>query len=565
MSENQDNLTPRARSETEKGARIGTGIRGADGTRSVPATLGGARNADDTLDGTRSVPATLGGARNADGTFDGTRSVPATLAGAVIIAACVLLAYYPCLHVRGAFILDDDLLLTDNYIVKTPDGLSRFWFTAQASEYYPVTNTMFWIEWRIWGLNPAGYRAVNIGIHIISSFLIWFILRKLSIPGAFLAALIFAVHPVNVESVAWIAQLRNVLAMFFFLLSIWCYLRGEMARHTSPWRRRVESSHGGPWEPETAPARSHGGPWEPEIARESSHGGPWERGGAAAGPGQWYWLSLGAFILAMLSKGSAAVLPAALLGIIWWLRPLVRRDFVRTAPFFVVAAVLTLVNIWFQTHGSGEVVRHAGLVERLLGAGGVVWFYLYKAVLPFDICFIYPQWRINAGSLLWWLPLLAAMAVTAVLWRHRKGWGRPYLFAWGYFCVALVPVLGLIDVYFMKYSPVADHYQHIAIIGVIALAAAGCEMWQRKGGKSFWAASAVAVAAAGTLVTLTWRQTSLYGDAIRLYEATREKNPQCCMVHELLGGAFRPSRAKTGSAGTISTGLSDQTGFRRGK
>ena len=174
---------------------------------------------------------------------------------------------------------------------------------------------------------------------------------------------------------------------------------------------------------------------------------------------RWYWLSLTMFVLAMLGKGSVAVLPALLLGIVWWLRPagtvpifesrkmglspfLSGRDLIRLSPFFLVAIVLAAVNVWFQTHGSGEVVRNVGFVERVLGAGGVLWFYLYKALLPIDLAFIYPQWHIEAGNLLWWLPLLAALALTAVLWRYRKGWSRPFLFAWGFFCVSLTPVMG---------------------------------------------------------------------------------------------------------------------------
>ncbi len=431
------------------------------------------------------------------------------LAGSAIIIICTVLAYYPSL--RGGFMLDDTFLLTDNYLIKAPDGPYRFWFTNQALEYYPVTNTMLWLEWRVWGINPTGYRAVNLIFHIADVFLIWFILRKLSIPGAFLAALIFAVHPVNVESVAWISQLRNVLTLFFSLLSIWCYLKADMstasvgmAPETSPW----------PLTPSPSPL--------------------------------FYWLSLTLFILAMLSKGTSAVLPAMLLGIIWWLRPLTRRDLVRTAPFFAVAAVLSLVNVWFQTHGSGEVIRTAGFTERLLGAGGIVWFYLYKALLPYDLIFVYPQWQIRIGNPLWWLPLIAALAVTAVLWRYRKGWSRPFLFAWGFFCVSLAPVMGFADVGFMKYSLVADHYQHIAIIGVIALVAAGYGLWRRNARKvAIRAASAIAVMAVGTLVFLTWLQTCLYADVLELYKATLGKNPNCWMIHNNLGIALdRAGRTK---------------------
>ena len=223
-------------------------------------------------------------------------------------------------------------------------------------------------------------------MHIVEALLIWIILRKLSIPGAFLAAMIFAVHPVNVESVAWIAQRKNMMAMLFFLLSILWYLKAGMPT----------ASVG------MAPARSHGGPWEREQTFSSFILHP-------SSFHFWYWLSLAAFVLAMLSKGSVAVLPVLLLGIVWWLRPLTRRDLLRIAPFFLIAVVLTGVNMWFQTHGTEIVIRTAGFTERLLGAGGVVWFYLYKALLPLDLAFIYPQWHIEAGNPLWWLPLVGGV------------------------------------------------------------------------------------------------------------------------------------------------------------
>ncbi len=230
------------------------------------------------------------------------------LAGSAIIIICTILAYYPSL--RGGFMLDDNVLLTDNYLIKAPDGPYQFWFTTTPVDYWPVTNTMLWLEWRVWGMKPAGYRAVNLALHITEALLIWFILWKLSIPGAFLAAMIFAVHPVNVESVAWISQQKDMLAMLFFLLSIWCYLQADMSTASE----------------DTTPALSHGGLWEGEKELPSPL--------ATLHSPQFYWLSLLLFILAMLSKGSVAVLPALLLGIIWWLRPLTRRDLVRTVAIF---------------------------------------------------------------------------------------------------------------------------------------------------------------------------------------------------------------------------------------
>jgi len=227
------------------------------------------------------------------------------------------------------------------------------------------------------------------------------------------------------------------------------------------------------------------------------------------------------------------------LGIVWWVRGLRRWDFAWTAPFFLIAGLLTAVNVWFQTHGTEVVARDVSFVERLLGAGGVIWFYLYKAVFPIDLAFVYRQWHIDAGNPLWWIPLLVAVCVTAVLWRYRGAWARPGLFAWGFFCMALVPVMGFTDVGFMQYSLVADHYQHIAIIAVIALAAALWSAWRGQAQKvRRWAATLTAVAAAGLLTLLALRQSAIYRDPIALYQATLGESPDCWMAQNNLGGTL---------------------------
>ncbi len=431
-------------------------------------------------------------------------------AAVALIAVIAFFAYFP--SISGEFILDDNLLLTENTLIMSPDGLCRFWCSTEATDYWPVTNSSLWIEWRLWEMHSTGYHVTNLVLHVIESFMVWLILRKLSVPGAFLAAVIFAVHPVNVESAAWIAQRKNMLAMLFFLMSILWYLKRHM--------------------PTTSVGMAAG-----YVKRDM----PTVRLGRmcmapGTGGSRWYWLGLLAFVLAMLSKGSVAVLPALLLGIDWWHGPVTRRDLVRIAPFFVVALFFTGVNVWLQMRNTVTVIRTAGFAERLLGAGGVVWFYLYKAFMPVDLAFVYPQWRIQPGNPLWWLPLLAALIVTVVLWRYGASWSRPFLFAWGFFCVALVPVLGFIDVGFMQYSLVADHYQHISLIGVIALAAAGWGTWRRRTwGRARWTATATAVAAVACLVFLTWQQNTIYRKKITLYQATLEKNPNCWMAHYGLG------------------------------
>jgi len=331
------------------------------------------------------------------------------------IAAATIAAYWPSL--QGGFLWDDQTMLTKNGLIGFPDGLLRIWFTTQTIDYWPMTNSSFWLESRLWDMNPLGYHVSNIGLHIANCVLFWTLLRRLAIPGAWIAAMLFAVHPVNVESVAWIAERKNTLSMLFFLLSLL---------------------------------------WSLDDSRRSRL------------------LSIAAFALAMLSKGSVAILPLVMLLIAWWRRGvLTSRDWARSMPYFAIAVVLTAVNIWILSRGGGSPIRQVNIAERVVGAGAIIWFYLSKAVWPVHLAFVYPLWTVDSADVRWWLPLMAAAAVTASLWWLRqKPWARAVLFAWLYFVIALLPVMGFIDTPFMRYSLVGDHYQYLALLGPTALAGA---------------------------------------------------------------------------------------------
>lgn len=432
--------------------------------------------------------------------LDGSQ-LPTVVAAALLIGVtCV--AYLPAMN--GKFLFDDDVMLTSNELIQDSDGLYRFWFTLEPLDYWPVSNTSLWLEWRMWGMKPFGYHVINLALHLGAALLLWAVLRKLSIPGAYLAALFWAIHPVNVESVAWISQRKTVLATVFFLLSILWYLKGESQRGTVPFCSEDVAKEG----------------QSPRLI--------W----------RWYWLSLLAFVLGMLSKGSIAILPLVLLLIAWWQSgEITVREIARTAPFFVVAAVLVVVNIWFQNHEWGESTRSITPLERLLGAAVAVWFYLFKAVAPIHLLFFYPQWEIHANELRWWLPLLAAIAVTAGLcWRRETAWGRAILFAWGYFCIALVPVLGFTDVAYMRFAMVADHYQYVALMSVTALVAAGVAWgWAKFSLTARCVEAAGCVVLVAALAVLSWRQSGLYRDAITLYQGTLAGNPTSWLAHNNLG------------------------------
>lgn len=426
---------------------------------------------------------------------DADTSLPARSASRFGVPVCLCLAaaiaYLPLLH--AGFVWDDDSTLTGNPLVHSLHGLYRLWFTTDAADYWPVSSTTLWIEWHLWHMHAWGYHATNLALHLANTLLVWTILRQLRIPGATLAALLFAVHPLNAEAVAWIAQRKTLLAMLFFLISTASYLRAE----TGP-------------------------------------------GCVITGTGcvgkRWYWLSLGGFVLAMLSKGSVAPLPLVLLGVIAWHRPVSRSDLLRLGPFFLVAVVFVSIDIWFQRHGSVDVIRNADLLDRTLGAGACIGFYICKILLPINLSFIYPLWDIRPESPLWWIPALGAVGVT--WWLVRGGRSRPALFAWGYFCVMLLPVMGFADVYYMRYSLVANHYAYVAIPGVLAFAAFRWTLWNQQ--PSRWPV-AVAAAVLVLLTALTWCQVLTYRNARTLFAATLKQNPGCWMAHNYIGAELFPA------------------------
>ena len=408
--------------------------------------------------------------------------VPVWLLGLLLVGA-VIIAYLPVWH--AGFIWDDDAFV-NNPLIKHSNGLYQFWFTTNAPDFFPLTSTTLWLEWRLWGANPLGYHAVNMLLHALSTVLIWRVFAHLRMPGAWLAAALFAVHPVNVESVAWITERKNTLAMLLYIMSLLFYLRFEV---TDRWR--------------------------------------------------WYGMALGTFMLALLSKTAVVPMPIVLLGLAWWQRGRISNlDVRRTLPFFGVAVLLGLVTIWFQSHNAigSEVVRADSFWSRLAGAGWAVWFYLYKALLPVNLIFVYPKWQIDMTNLLSYVPGLLVLASATVLFYFRNGWGKAWLLGLGYFVVMLLPVLGFWDIYFMKYSLVADHWQYFAIIGPIGLVATGItRASDRLKKRNVFLVPAFSVILLLVLGVLTWRQTCTYSDIETLWMTTIAKNPVCELAHYNLG------------------------------
>ena len=399
-----------------------------------------------------------------------------------LIVVLVFLAYLPAL--RGGFIWDDDEYVTNNPLLTAPDGLRRIWFSMDSpSQYFPLTYTVFCMEHSLWGLNPTGYHSVNILLHAINALLVWRLLKRLSVPGAWLAAALFALHPVQVESVAWITELKSVLSLFFILLTLGCWIEfiGDRSRRF------------------------------------------------------WHWLALVFYALALFSKTTACTLPAALLLILWLkAQPIDWRRLAQVVPFLAMGLGMGLLTTWwerFHQGTQGELFSMGGR-ERLLVASHALWFYAGKLFWPVNLTFSYPRWAIDPANPSAYGWLLLGIGLGVAIYFTRRFVGRSVEVAALYYAATLSPLLGFVMLYTFRYTFVADHYQYVASLGLIALAAAGITL-------AFKTKPILKGAVGGvlllTLGLLTWRQAGIYRNLETLWRDTLAKNPDCWMAHNNLG------------------------------
>lgn len=406
-------------------------------------------------------------------------------AGIVLVT---LAAYWPALS--GGFLWDDDTLITANPVIRARDGLFRIWFTSDMPDYYPVTNSFAWLQWRWWGRNPTGYHAVNVLLHAANAVLVWQVLRRLQVPGARVAGVVFAAHPVNVATAAWICEQKNTLSLLFAATTVLLYLRFEEDRRP-----------------------------------------------------QWYALALLAFLLALLSKSAVVALPAALLLIVWWKRGRLEwADALRSVPFFAMAAILGLVTLRFQAHHRAMLDLEPPVVSlssHLAMAGSVPWFYLSKTLLPVGLTLVYPDWQITDSRPISLLLGVVLVALFAVSWWKRDAGGRALLLGLGYFVLMLFPVLGFFDQTFYRYASVADHWQYYSIIGPIALVGAGivrlANRWDTRA--RYWGRLA-ATAVIGLLMVGTSARARVYASNIALWQDNVNKQPGAFVAHHNLGYAL---------------------------
>src|SRR5246127_984006 len=403
---------------------------------------------------------------------------------ALLLLILAAIAYLPALN--GTPIWDDDAHITRSEL-RSWDGLAKIWTQpGNTQQYYPFVHTVFWLEHKLWGDAPLGYHLVNLLLHCISALLLLKILRRLEIPGGWLAAAIFVLHPVQVESVAWISELKNALSGVFYLSSGLIYLEFDRTRKLGP-----------------------------------------------------YLTAVALFLLGLLSKTVIATLPAALLVIFWWKRGKLsfKRDALPLLPFFILGITAASFTAWVERTliGAEGSAYDFSFIERVLIAGRVIWFYIGKLFWPLDLIFIYPRWQVSQS--IWWqylFPVTVALTLALLVWFCR--WRRAPLAGMLFFVGTLVPVLGFLNVYPFRYSLIADHFQYLALLGIVVPVSAGIALllerlrsWQRWTGYMLCAFLLIA------FTLLSHFQSRIYQDVKTLWHTTIRKNPTAWMAHNNLG------------------------------
>ena len=417
----------------------------------------------------------------------------------LLLIAATLVAYEPSW--TGGMVWDDGGHITRPDL-RSWEGLRRIWFEPGATQqYYPVLHSAFWILHQLWGDSTVGYHLVNIVLHGFSACLLFILLTRIGVPGAAFAAGIFALHPVHVESVAWITELKNVLSGLLYFTAALAYLDFDKSR-----------------------------------ARGT------------------YLVALGGFLLAVFAKSVTATLPVALLIVIWWERGRVRlrEDVKPLVPFLIAGAAAGLTTIWVERAfiGAEGAEFELSLAQRLMLAGRAVWFYLAKLLWPAGLVFIYPRWTIAPASLSQWL-FPALLAATSGIAFALRRWSRAPLAVMLFFCATLFPALGFFNVYPFRFSYVADHFQYLASIGPIALFSAGATTGLERFGfrRSL---TIVGCSVCVLLGALTFAESRQYASAETLYRTTIDRNPAAWLARNnlaalLLEGDPSPDRLSEAS------------------
>jgi tetratricopeptide (TPR) repeat protein len=365
-------------------------------------------------------------------------------------------------------------------------ALGRVWVHPSADhQYHPLVDTVFWIEARLFNQRMSGYHFANILLHAMAAFLLLKILRQLAIPGACLATTLFALHPLQVESVAWLAEMKNTLSAVFLFAALLTYLHYD--------RERIQ---------------------------------------------KWYWLTWLFFVVGLFAKASTAYLPICVLIIEWWRRGKLgwRRDVRPMLPFFAAGTFSALATFWFERRiGAATGTIAIAPIDRFLIAGRAFWFYLGKIFWPINLKMFYPRWAIDPGA--WWqylFPAAAALLLLATWWLRRR-----YRWQWAgllFFFLSLVPFLGFFNVRMFRFQFVSEHLEYLPIIGIIVPVSAGIAITLNRwhGCRRLIWTMPVAIAVVA-LTIQTWQHSKAFRDAETCYRDSLANGGENWIAHMNLG------------------------------
>lgn len=454
---------------------------------------------------------------------------PSFLIRLAVIGFAVLWIYSPvCNPTKPAeWLWDDNDLLTSNLTVQhrlsddpsvPPADLAsllKIWLFPDDLDYFPLTSTVFWAEWPFFSMDPRtggrvqvggpavawpmGYHLTNVLLHLCGATMLWRLLAVMKVPGAWLAGLLFAVHPVCVESVAWVSELKNTLSLPLFLLAASEYVL-------------FDDLAGGPADM----AVKHG-------KRAETH----------------YLRSVVLFLLSMLSKTSMVAFPAVILLHAWWKRNAVTlRDLIRAMPFALISLALGLITLSFQ-HGraiGAEKILVGGFASRLATAGMSILWYIRLLIWPDQLLPIYPRWDVDPPRAWQFLPWAVVAGVGLWCWSHRDGWGRHALFASGVFLLMVAPVLGFVPMSYMRISWTADHFIYLPMVALVGLVAAGVAHGYERTPQRERPRVVVAVAAVlALLMILSFRYAACWVNEDVLWTHTLAANDSAWQAHNRLG------------------------------
>ena len=413
----------------------------------------------------------------------------------------VAVSFFPALS--AGFVLDDNIF-TDSPVIPAWSGLWKIWFSPADIEgeghYWPIVYTTFWLEHKLWGLDPFGYHLVNLLLYMVSVTLLWQLLRRLAVPGAWAVAAVFALHPMHVDSVAWVIGRKDLLSGLFYVAAALCWIRSinGVGDNRSQFDTSVQVPRLGP-----------------------------------------YCAALGLFVAAMLSKTVAVTLPVTLMIVLWWKQGRVTSsDALLLVPFLLVALAVSLADLSYYTSGR-EFRLDYGFTERVLIAARSLWFYADKLVWPTDLGVIGPLWSIDAGDPVAWGYVITALALPTLLWFGRYRLGRGPLAGAAFFAVTLSPVLGFVDYSHMRLSFVADRYAYLAGIGLVAVLVGGAAYVARRQPNFLKVVvSGVLLAVLTTFGKLTWDHARIYRDETTFYDHIISINPGARAMHRNLANAL---------------------------